>query len=320
MTHTQSANQWLRRFRVDVTSNSNRVYANGRQQVEVTVTLEPRDGQTITEQNLASLELLQIDDDGKLHILDAELQAHHERDPRFAYHAASGVVPSPLMESSPLTIRRRFYVTSTLPGGTLSTLYAGIWKDEQSHFETNVAPFKSSVVIESISPQRLPESAFELKMEDTIAYKQSSGNYWDDEVEHQVGYFGLRDPNNFIVESRSQATPGGHAFYERHNWDHALFSFQLTNDYSQHTEVTVHGVGQAFALDVPGSRGSLTQRPHLMTLYRYHRRFYARHYNALDEEQSLWKVIDHNGNEHRIEFLSKESGRAIDFQVIQGNA
>lgn len=319
MTHSQSANQWLSRFRVDITSNSNRVYANGRQQVEVTVTLEPRDGQTISEQSLASLELLQIDDEGQFHILDAELQALHERDPRFTYHAASGVVPSPLMESSPRTLRRRFYVTSTLPGGTLSTLYAGIWKDEQSHYETNVAPFKSSVVIESISPQRLPESAFELKMEDSIAYKESVGRTWDDEVEHQVGYFGLRDPNTFIVESRSQATPGGRAFYERHNWDHALFSLQLTNDYSQHAEVSVHGVDQAFALDA-GTRGRLTHRPHQMTLHRYHRRFYARHYNALSEEQSLWKVIDRNGNEHRIEFLSKENGNAIAFQVIQDNA
>ncbi len=320
MTHTPSANQWLRRFRVDITSNSNRVYANGRQQVEVTVTLEPRDGQTITEQSLASLELLQIDDQGQFHILDAELQAHHERDPRFAYHAASGVAPSPLMESSPRTIRRRFYVSSTLPGGTVSTLYAGIWKDEQTHFETNVAPFKSSAVIESISPQRLPESAFELKMEDTIAYKVATERYWDDEVEHQVGYFGLRDPNNFIVASSSQATPDGHAFYERHNWDHALISFQLTNDYSQHAKVSVHGVDQAFELDVPGSRGRLTQRPHQMTLHRYHQRFYTSHYNSLSEEQSLWQIIDRNGNEHHIEFLSKDNGRAIDFQVIQGNA
>ncbi|TFF41212.1 hypothetical protein [Pseudomonas sp. RIT623] len=44
MNNTSKANQWLRRFELNITSNSRRVYANGRQQVEVTVTLEPGTG------------------------------------------------------------------------------------------------------------------------------------------------------------------------------------------------------------------------------------------------------------------------------------
>ncbi|WP_153788404.1 hypothetical protein [Pseudomonas sp. EMN2] len=320
MTHTPTANQWLRRFRLDITSSSNRVYANGRQQVEITVTLEPRDGETVTEQNLATLELLQVDDDGNIRVLDSELRAHDERDPRFAYHTASGVVPSPLMESSSRTIRRRFYVTSTLPGGTLSTVYAGIWKDEQSHFETDVAPFKSSVVIESIAPHHLPDSAFQLVMQDRISYKENSGNYWDDEIEHDVGYFGFKDPNNLIIESLARAVPSGETFYVANHWDHALISFELTNDYSQTTRLRAYAVGDAFELDVGAPQGRLTQRPHHMTLHRFYRRFYARHWNGHAQDPSLWTIIDRDGNEHSVEFLASNGGNAIDFRVLPNHA
>lgn len=63
-------NQWLTRFRLDITSSSNRLYANGRQQVEVTVTLEPRKGETLSEESLNSLSLVLIDEDGEPRLLD----------------------------------------------------------------------------------------------------------------------------------------------------------------------------------------------------------------------------------------------------------
>lgn len=315
MSNPANASQWLRRFRVDITSSSNRVFANGRQQVEVTITLEPRQGQSISEQALASMQLILIDDNGKICNLDGELKAHAVRDRRFAYHAASGSVPSPLLEASTNTLRRRFYVSSTLPGGTLSTVYAGIWMDDETHFETNAGPFQSSVVIESIKPLRQHESAFQLVMEPMIEYKIDSANRYDDEVQEHIGYFGFKDPNSNLVYSTPHATPSGEAFYKRRNWDHALISFELVNDYSQHHDVTAYAVNHDLLLDFPEADKTFRSRRHHMTLYISHRRFYSVYENEVVEEKSLWTLVDQDGNAHEVEFFTKEDGREVHFRL-----
>lgn len=316
MNHTQQANQWLRRFRLDITSSSNRLYANGHQQVEVTITLEPRDGQTITEEQLSTLQLILIDDEGGIRDLDGALLAHSERDPRFDYHAATSV-PGALVHSSARAIRKRFHVSSTLPGGSLSTIHAGIWFDASTSFETNVAPFRSSVVIESVAPPTAHETLFQLVEQDKVSYKADNGNYWNDEIEEEVAYFGLRDPNNRIVESHPHDTPSAEPFYVRNNWDHALISFELTNDYSQHCRVAAYAVGEPFTLQLPDSSQVLTQRPHHMTLYRHFSRFYRRWFNDLSEAPSLWTVVDRHGNAYGIEFFTTEAGKTLRFRVAE---
>lgn len=315
MNHTQQANQWLRRFRLDITSNSNRLYANGRQQVEVTITIEPREGQEITEQQLSTLQLVLIDDDGHVRDLEGDLQARHLRDSRFDYHASGATVPAALTQPSAGAMRRRFYVSSTLPGGSLSTIHAGIWRDEHTSFETNAAPFRSSVVIESVAPPSPHESRFQLAVQDKVSYKLDNGSYWNDEIEEEVAYFGFRDPNNRIVASHAQATPSAEPFYVRNNWDHALISFQLTNDYSQHCRVAAYAVDQPFSLQLPDSSQTLTERPHHMTLYRHFSRFYRRWFNDLNESTSLWTVLDRHGNAYTVEFLAGTGGNALSFRL-----
>ncbi|MFJ4155885.1 hypothetical protein ACIPZF_13965 [Pseudomonas sp. NPDC089752] len=315
MSNSANASQWLRRFRVDITSNSNRVFANGRQQVEVTITIEPRQGQTISEQSLASMQLILIDDDGKIHDLKGDLKAHAERDPRFVYHAASGAVPSPLLDASTNAVRRRFYVTSTLPGGTLSTIHAGIWKDETTHFETNEGPFQSSVVLESISPRRHPDSAFQLSMEPRVEYQIESVNNHDDEFKVDVGYFGFKDPNFTIVQSIAHATASGEVFYKRRNWDHALFSFEGVNDYSQHYDVSVYAVEHHFHHEFPEARKTFLPRRHHMAIFCSHRRFYSMYFNEIEVHESLWTLIDQDGNAHEVEFFTTDNDRVVDFRV-----
>lgn len=317
MNELKNPSQWLRRFRLDITSSSNRVYANGLQQVEITVTLEPRDGQTISPESLDSLSLVQIDEEGDARILDhPDLYAHRERDTRFVYHAASGTAPSALTERTANSIRRVFYVTSKRPGGTLSQLYATIWKDENTYAITHVAPFVSSVVIESIAPPLVHDGLFRLDMQPAFRYKLPNfRSRWNDELEEIVGYFGFADPRSILVESTAHFTPSGEPFYERHNHDTALISFELTNDYSQHCTVTAFGVGQAFEVTAPDSGEQFVERLHHMTLHQYFKRFYIAHHNSRSEARSAWSLLDQHGNAYHVEFLVSNSGRALKFHV-----
>ncbi|UVM15755.1 hypothetical protein LOY42_21170 [Pseudomonas sp. B21-023] len=323
MSSTVKANQWLRRFQLDITSNSRRVYANGRQQVEITVTLEPRNGQTISRESLDSLALVQIDDEGIPRVLDQpDLYAHTQRDERFIYHNATGSAPSALLASSSKSVHRRFYVTSKRPGGTLSPIYAAIWMDEDHLFVTNAEPFKSSVVIESIAPALGHKELFQLSVESPLKYKLPSDNlnYWDDEFEESVGYFGFADPRTMVVQSEALATPSSHPIYEMNAWDHALISFQLTNDYSQHRKVTVYEAGQPFTVKSPESDRVHHQRPGHLLIHMYAKRFYNRHYSSSQTKRSIWKVIDQHGNGYEVEFFVAEAGKHVSFKVNASQA
>ncbi|AGN83266.1 hypothetical protein N5K35_23785 [Pseudomonas sp. GD03651] len=312
-------NQWLTRFRLDITSSSNRLYANGRQQVEVTVTLEPRKGETLSEESLNSLSLVLIDEDGEPRLLDhPDLFASKARDKRFVYHAAYGGAPSALTEKTANSIRRIFYVTSQRPGGTLTQIYALMLKDENTYAITNTSPFVSSVVIESITPPPPHDKVFHLEPGTPFKYKSNNADsHWDDEVEETVSYFGFADPKLIMVESTALVTPSNTPFYERHNHDHALISFQLTNDYSQASTVTALGVGEAFEAVSPDSGEAYVQRPNHMTLHHYYRRFYAKHYNSLNEAPSVWLLRDQHGNPYHVEFLVSNGGHALKYHVSE---
>ena len=305
-----SATQWLSRLRVDIISNSNRVYANGRQQVAVAVSLTPRDGQTISAEQLDSVTLFEIDDDGQYRSLEHELVAHPTRDPRFDYFNASGSAPHPVLDASRQTRRRTFYLSSTRPGGSLSTVYAGVYIDAQTLFVTDTAPFKSSVVVESVAPPTAHRSMFALEMQPKETYKEASESYWDDEVEEQVGLFGFAAPGQRIVDSVAHGTAAEIPFYERHGWDNTLISFELTNDYSSTTTITVYQPDRY--VDQHGSSPS----PHHMALHLYHRRFYRRHRNDLRSDVSAWTLIDQHGNGYRVDFLALADGRSVDFRII----
>lgn len=297
-------NLWLRRFRVDVTSNSNRVYANGRQQVEVTVTIEPRANETITAEQYDSIFLVEIDDNGQVKPLNDLLKAFTERDQRFEYHAATGSAPSALMESSPATLRKRFYVTSELPGGTLSTVYAGIWKDpsdSSTTYESNTGSFKSNVILESVLPLRLTKEHFILEREDLEH---------PDTVADADGYaLSIRNPNYRIVESVPYGVGSGLAYY-RNTQDRPIMDV-----FSQQT--SIHHI--AYAVNTPLSHVFLDaaeSRPAKPgTLYLLRLVTYANAEGGIERSDAKWGLIDQHGNEHLLELTQADEGNVIDFRM-----
>ncbi|MFJ9989129.1 hypothetical protein ACIQSO_00180 [Pseudomonas putida] len=310
---SKKATQWLSRFRIDITSNSNRVYANGRQQLAVTVSLAPRDGETITDEQLNSICLFEINDDGQYCQLDNWLVAHTERDQRFNYYGATGGAPQGLIDSNSQTRRRTFYISSTCPGGTLRTVYAGVLQDPDTPFFTDTAPFKSSIVVESVAPPPAHRSIFSLSMEPKENYKKKvMGSYYADEIEEQIGFFGCASPAQRIVAGVAHGAPSGAPFYSRDGWDN-VFSLELTNDYSMQTMVTCYQPDHY--LDKEG----FTPRAHHLTLHLYHRRFYRRHRNDMKVEPSKWSVIDQNGNAYCVDFLATKRGRSLDFRISESD-
>lgn len=109
---------WLNHFNIKITSNSHRLYSNGRQQIEVTVAVAPAPNNTLTAEQLDSIALVTLDDDGVYRELTGELKVSTTRDPQFDYFAASSGAPQNL-EPSGTTTHKRFYITSTRIGGSL---------------------------------------------------------------------------------------------------------------------------------------------------------------------------------------------------------
>ncbi|MEG1628002.1 hypothetical protein, partial [Pseudomonas sp.] len=65
----QSAISWLRTFKIEISSTSNRLYRNGHQQIEVSLIVEPISGKTITDKQLDSLAIVSEEDDGTYKLL-----------------------------------------------------------------------------------------------------------------------------------------------------------------------------------------------------------------------------------------------------------
>ena len=156
---------WITKFNIHVSSNSNKVFGNGRHQLEVSVTVTPKAGVDITDEQLDSIRLVTLDDNGAYQELSGELHMSTERDTRFEYYADTGAPPAPLIAAN--TLRRKFYVSSTRSGGTLDVVYAAITKDEATHYVSHTSKFNTSVTLETLTPLRLNRDDFAFDAEDS---------------------------------------------------------------------------------------------------------------------------------------------------------
>jgi hypothetical protein len=300
---------WLRRFRIDITSHSNRVYANGHQEIEVTVTVEPREGQSLDDQQMASISLVQVDDQGQLRHLDDALFATDERDLRFEYHNTAGFLPSILPTASSQTRRRRFYVSSSRPGGSLDTVYASIWMADGERFVSNEGFFRSSVTIESVSPLRLAKEHFELQRDDVAAEPLMGGHF-----DLDLYALGFKDPNYRIVESRCYATPSATEYYE--GYVDSRPALQFGGPYRADSFFHyAFAVGPAFTWLAYGKQVAINQTPGKMNFVRVQNVDYDKPGYPETRRISRWGLLDQQGNEHIIEMLPAANGNLIDFRI-----
>lgn len=122
---------WLNRITVSVASPSNRVYANGRQQVEIVVVIEPRTGITLTAQEQRSVKLMVRNRDS---VPVALPESQEDWLPWFFSRERNAYLEYPGNQRTPAPVTPdqlytyRFYVScaSTGHGPSLETLYVGI--------------------------------------------------------------------------------------------------------------------------------------------------------------------------------------------------
>ncbi|WP_236194097.1 hypothetical protein [Pseudomonas glycinae] len=132
---------WLVSLTVFVSSNTNLVYPNGRQQLEVMVLVEPLMSQTISPEELASTRLLARDAQGRFsplpegEELDSSWFFSHQRN-RYIDYPGSRSISVPV--DPPSVYSRKFYVSAGKTDGNASRmekLYVGITRHmgQESH-------------------------------------------------------------------------------------------------------------------------------------------------------------------------------------------
>lgn len=300
---------WLRRLRVDVTSPSNRVFANGQQQVEVTVTVEPREGHSLSQQQLDSISLVQFDDNGQLQPLDFALFADDQRDTRFDYQPVSHHPPSTLPGITDATRRRRFYISSTRPGGSMDTVYASIWLPDGSRAVSNEGFFRSSVSVESLSPLRLGKEHFQLQRDDVAAEPLEGGHF-----DLDLYTLGFKDPNQRIIESRCYGTASGVEYYE--GYVDSRPALQFGGPYRADSFFHyAFAVGPAFVWQAYGEKVGINQTAGTMNVVRVQNVDYDKPGYPQIRRPSRWGLVDQQGNEHIIELLPAANGNLIDFRI-----
>ena len=326
MNISTNTSTWLNRFKIEITSNSHRLFSNGRQQIEVTVVVAPALGKTVTDEQLDSIVLVTLDDDGVYRELTGELKVSTTRNPLFDYFAASSGAPQN-HELSGTTKRKRFYITSTRIGGSLDKVYARISRNADTYHVTNGGSFQSSITVESLKPLRYEKDDFELLRKDIVT---------DSEVDVDLYSLSFKDKTRRIIKSipydtvRSaasqwggwRATPGPvekpiphyHMYYKKLAGEvQSIIKYLHTRTYFFHYAFEV---GKEATIYVKERPVTINKAPAHMNFLRA--RVMYRSFETLTPEaithRSRWGVLDQYGNETKIEFLQKDEGNLIDFK------
>ncbi len=145
---------WLSTFKIEFTSNSPSMYGNGRQQVEVTLSVEGAKDIDITPAQLDSLTIVHRNDQGEYAPLpdtqseDLDWFATLTRDERFDYYEGS-VHPHVAPPATDALLSKRFYVSTVASGGSVIELHAQIEMGPDEIFvteDTNDSSIKLSAV------------------------------------------------------------------------------------------------------------------------------------------------------------------------------
>lgn len=310
MNISNTANTWLSRFKIDITSSTNKVFGNGRQQLEATVTVAPRNGGMITDAQLASIALVTLDDDGAYRELNGPLKASSVRDTVYEYYADTGSAPSNLVLKGPVR-RKRFYISSSRSGGSIDQIYARISKDDNTHYVTDGGSFNSSITVESITPLRYDQSDFELNAEDALTTSVT---------DIDIYFFKFKNPKLRIVKSTPHNEYYSEYWNDFHNEDWYYRHCHATRTGENFNLIATWRTHYAFEIgpkrNVTIGRNTITlnHRAGQMNLLRTVTD--ERIYNGPEDEleRSIWSVFDQYGNERRVEFTQTEDGNRIGFK------
>lgn len=161
---------WLTTFEINVTSASPQHYANGKQQVEIILSVKARESLLVTEAQLASLCIVERTDAGKFVPLPTEPTSGNwwVTDQRniYDYFQPAGLNQNDLSTDVQLTththtdnthfhesdlLNKRFYAMTSASGGTTKKLWAQITKTPEEIYVTNFE-FVTDVTLVAVAP------------------------------------------------------------------------------------------------------------------------------------------------------------------------
>lgn len=295
---------WITKFNIYVSSNSNKVYGNGRHQLEVSVTVTPKAGVDITDKQLDSIRLVTLDDNGAYQELSGELQMSTERDTRFEYYADTGAPPAPLLAAN--TLRRKFYVSSTRSGGTLDVIYAAITKDKATHYVSHTSKFNSAITVETLTVLRLTREDMTLSVEDNHEHTVNATE-WD----YDVYQLFLKSRTLKLVASVPYGPGSGTPYYQQTVEDEGWLS---DGDPRSYTHIA-YEVSDRRTFQAPTTVLSIHRRAGSMVVIRI-KTFGPVTLTGAHNRTSQWGLFDQYGNEHKIEMTQQSNGNLLDFIVI----
>lgn len=297
---------WITKLKVQVTSNSGKVFGNGRHQLEVSVSVLPKTGIAISEEQFNSMRLVTLDDDGVYRELSGDLQVSTERDKRFEYYADTGAAPAPLHEADSGWRRRKFYVSSTRTGGSLDVIYAAISKDEQTQYFSNVSNFTSSVTVETLTPLRLTREDMTLSVEDNYEHTVNATE-WD----YDVYQLYLNGRTLKLVASLPYGPGSGTAYYQQTVEDEGWLADGEPRSYTH----IAFEVSDRRKFKAPTTVLSVHRRPGSMVFIRI-KTYGPVTLSDVQNRTSRWGLLDQYGNEYKIEMTQQSNGNLLDFIVI----
>ncbi|MFJ5298858.1 hypothetical protein ACIQAL_20270 [Pseudomonas sp. NPDC088368] len=301
---------WITKFGIHVTSNANKVFANGRHQLEISVSVTPKAGVDITDEQLDSIRLVTLDDNGAYQDLSGELHMSTERDARFEYFADTGSAPAALLEAN--ARRRRFYVSSTRSGGTLDVIYAAITKDESTHYVSHTSLFNTSVTIETLTPLNLTRDDFSFKDEDNH-YQEIGATEWNYDVYQLV----IKGRQLKLVDAIPYGPKSGEAYFQNVLEEDPGWDFDgLTPHISKSFTHIGYEVSDQTEFPVPNAVLSVNRLPNSMLFIRI-LTYGTTRLQGVTSTDTRWGLLDQYGNEHKIKMTQRNDGQYIDFVMIE---
>lgn len=321
--------KWLSKFKIDVTSNSNKLYNNGNQQVKVTVSLTPIKGQEITNQQMDSIWIFLIKDGSDYRDLGggfgqgagrSEWANNNNAEPedffrvslkkntQFEYYAASGFAPHNLLESAARS--RDFYISTLAHGGERYKIYAAIMKEEGVQYATSTSRFNSHVELETVSSPRRRRTDFTL--ERVHAFEGSTDN---EKTAVDIDVYYLQFAERTLRVSHAVPLDGDQSTYYYEDWKSADPLFSLSGIHYNETQFH-YGFKPGAARDFSYQNVSvaINSRPGAMSFLRMELIGPAGLApDAPAYGPKRWIVFDQYGNWHGIEMTQKNSGNEIDF-------
>jgi hypothetical protein len=300
---------WITKFNIHVTSNSNKVFGNGRHQLEVSVSVTPKAGVSISDEQLDSIRLVTLDDDGAYQTLSGELRMFTERDKRFEYYADTGAAPQALLEAN--SRRRRFYVSSTRSGGSLDVIYAAITKDEETEYVSHTSKFNASVTLETLTPLRLTRQDFAFDAEDNH-FQEIGTTEWN----YDINQLFIKGSSLKLVDAIPYGPGSGEAYFQNVIEDDPGWDIDgLTPVTSRSFTHIAYEVSHQREFSVPEAVLSVNRFPNSMVFVRIFTMGTVS-LSGVTTTEAQWGLLDQYGNEHKIEMTQRNDGQYIDFVMI----